>query len=75
MNEVLRPIAAPELVIGLVAPIGVDLDLVVESLTKALDAVGYNSTEFHLTRLMKEVPIGKPAPDDISVESYKQRIE
>jgi deoxycytidylate deaminase len=75
MNEVLRPIAAPELVFGLVAPIGVDLDIVVDSLKSALDAVGYDADEFRLTRLMQEVPIGKPAPDDISVESYKQRIE
>ena len=75
MNEVLRPIAAPELVFGLVAPIGVDLDIVVDSLKSALDAVGYDADEFRLTRLMQDVPIGKPAPDDISVESYKQRIE
>lgn len=75
MNEVLRPIQSPELIFGLVAPIGVDLDLIVESLSSALAAVRYKASEFRLTDLMKEVPIGKPASDDISVESYRQRIE
>lgn len=74
MNEVLRPIKAPELIFGLVAPIGVDLDLVLESLSSALEVVGYSAHEFRLTGLMKDVPIGMAATDDISVESYKQRI-
>lgn len=35
----------------------------------------YGMDEFRLTDLMKDVPIGlRPVTDDISVESYKQRI-
>lgn len=75
MNEVLRPLEKPELVFGLVAPIGVDLDIVVESLQAALSQTHYTSDEFRLTQFMKDVPVGlKPVTDDISVESYRQRI-
>lgn len=74
MNEVLRPIKSPELVFGLVAPIGVDLDVVSQSLIAALDAVEYKASEFRLTKLMRSVPVGLPLSDDKSVESYRQRI-
>jgi cytidine deaminase len=74
MNEVLKPIKAPELIFGLVAPVGVDLDLVRDSLSSALEAVGYSAHEFRITDLMMDVPTGMPATNDISVESYKERI-
>lgn len=45
----------PELVFGLVGPIGVDLNHVVESLKEALEAVGYTPHVIHVTELMQEV--------------------
>jgi hypothetical protein len=41
LNQTLTLPAAPELVFGLVAPIGVDLDLVTEVLEQTLQEVGY----------------------------------
>lgn len=48
--------AAPELVFGLVAPIGVDLDLVAELLEQSLEEMDYESHLFRLTQLMREIP-------------------
>lgn len=51
----------PELVFGLVGPIGVDLNHVVESLKSSLVAVGYEPHVIHVTELMEEFfPERKP---------------
>ena len=42
----------PELVFGLVGPIGVNMDLVQERLSSLLRGVGYRSEILHLTKLM-----------------------
>lgn len=43
----------PELVFGLVGPVGVDMDAVQSCLCAALSQVGYKSHLIHLTKLMK----------------------
>ena len=75
MKEFLPPHAAPELVFGIVAPIGVDLDLVVAALRQSLREVNYDAQEFRVTDLMLDVDVGKSITSSGSVESYKQRIE
>ncbi|NLS16188.1 deoxycytidylate deaminase [Rhizobium sp. P40RR-XXII] len=45
----------PEIVMGLVGPIGVDLDAVVEFLKEALGKVQYKSELIHITRVMRDV--------------------
>ncbi|TKT69073.1 anti-phage dCTP deaminase [Aquamicrobium sp. LC103] len=45
----------PELVIGLVGPIGVDLDAIIKYLTKSLSAVQYRTEVIHLTRLLTDM--------------------
>lgn len=45
----------PELVVGLVGPIGVDLDAITSYLEKSLKAVGYDVEKIHLTRLMGDM--------------------
>jgi cytidine deaminase len=65
----------PELVIGLVAPIGVDLDLVSDKLQMALRQVDYNSTIFRITSLMGDLEFGKVKPSNSYVSSYRARIE
>jgi hypothetical protein len=74
MKEFLQPQEAPELVFGLVAPIGVDLDLVTASLKQSLRDVLYNTQIFKLTDLMLEVETGLAVSTDGSVDSYRQRI-
>lgn len=51
------PKESPELVIGLVGPIGTDLDAVCEALRSSLDEVGYQSDVIRLSHLMRESPI------------------
>lgn len=74
MSETLPLVSNPELIFGLVAPIGVDLDLVGEALGESLDEMGYDAREFRLTELMREIPIGLPLAAKPSVQSYKDRI-
>lgn len=64
----------PELVVGLVAPIGVDLDVVTDALSELLQEVGYRAFLFRLTRLMVEVPTGLALSEGPYVASYKSRI-
>ena len=66
--------AAPELVFGLVAPIGVDLDLVTDIIEQTLREVEYDACRFRLTQLMREVPIDITPADSHYIGSYKERI-
>src|SRR4051812_44928376 len=65
---------APELVFGLVAPIGIDLDMVSDALEQTLQEMGYRARRFRLTQLMAEIPVEVPLTDSSYIESYKQRI-
>lgn len=68
--------SAPELIFGLVAPIGVDLDLVTEVLTETLAEMGYRSEAdtFRLTKLMREVPLPLKLALSPYVQSVRDRI-
>src|SRR5262249_44333089 len=44
----------PELVFGIVGPIGVDIDAVIQALCKALTDVGYRPFSIHLTALIED---------------------
>jgi hypothetical protein len=48
------PIHNPEIVFGLVGPIGVDMDAVVEGLSQSLKSVGYKPQPIHLTELIRD---------------------
>ncbi|WOK19419.1 MULTISPECIES: anti-phage dCTP deaminase [Rhodopseudomonas] len=48
------PINDPELVFGIVGPIGVDMDAVVEALCESLRAVNYSPEPIHLTDLIRD---------------------
>lgn len=74
MDELLQPSPAPELFFGLVAPIGVDLDLITEILSQLLTEMRYNACEIRLTKLMRDVPTGMPIANSPHVQSYKDRI-
>jgi deoxycytidylate deaminase len=74
LAHVLKPSPTPELIIGLVAPIGVDLDTVVDILTELLREMSYRTSLFRVTSLMREVPTGLSISSDSYVLSYKSRI-
>jgi hypothetical protein len=52
MSSVQKPPLLPELVFGIVGPIGVNMDAICDSLTAALRAVGYTSHPIHITKEM-----------------------
>jgi len=65
----------PELVFGLVGPLGTDLTLVASRLSEALAQVRYRSEVFRLSRLMHEIPkepwsLLKDGPRDEEIEEH-----
>src|SRR5262249_16365346 len=65
---------APELVFGLVGPIGVDLDLVTELLGEVLEDLRYSVTNLRITHLIREVPAGLPLDGCGYIDSVRTRI-
>ncbi len=72
---------AVELVFGLVAPIGVDLEMASEALDVNLREMRYNAHVLRITRLMKDVSVEVPddvrlsmLQDESHVRSYQERI-
>ncbi len=84
-NGSLDPLPGPELVFGLVGPIGIDLKLVSRVLSQELRRVGYSAHELHLTDALKSFSSGfklKEAPLEARYHSYidagnklRQRLE
>ena len=74
MEHVLNPSQTPELVIGLVAPIGVDLDNVTDILTELLREMDYTTRLFRVTSLMTEIPTKVSLHANSFVNTYKSRI-
>ncbi|NTF53321.1 deoxycytidylate deaminase [Agrobacterium rhizogenes] len=69
----------PELVFGLVGPIGVNMELVQRKLEEALSAVGYKPFSIRLTTLMKHIAVGETEANGIDdpndpVLHYNSRI-
>jgi deoxycytidylate deaminase len=65
----------PELIIGLVGPIGVDLDAIVTYLEKSLRAVNYEAKTIHLTRLMGDMFPEWAFEDETYPARYNSLIE
>jgi deoxycytidylate deaminase len=73
---------APELIFGLVAPIGVDLDVVAEILNVTLHEMHYDAHVVRVTTLMHDVGVtipmedstNQPPPDQSYVSHYRERI-
>ena len=74
MADTLPLSSAPELIFGIVAPIGVDLDLVTEVLAQTLQEMEYATQPIRVTELMKEVPTEISLENSTYVQSYRSRI-
>jgi deoxycytidylate deaminase len=74
MKEPLPVSKAPELIFGLVAPIGVDLELVAEVLSQSLKEMNYQAHQFRVTKLMREIPAGLTIAENPYIRSFKDRI-
>lgn len=68
------PIGNPELFFGLVAPIGVDLDIIQDSLRKHLKSVDYEVIDIHITDLMRGIPCEEKIDDSSYFEKYTSLI-
>src|SRR5262245_61984713 len=64
----------PELIFGLVGPIGVDLEAVTEALIDALKEVEYDACNIRITNLMREVDVKLSLDAPGYVDSFKERI-
>jgi deoxycytidylate deaminase len=76
MKDALPLAPAPELIFGLVGPIGVDLDLVTSLLADALRDVDYSVASLRVTKLMREIPTDVQIVDTSPpyIASFRQRI-
>src|SRR4051794_38828835 len=74
MTDALPLAPAPELVFGLVGPIGVDLELVITILTEALEAQQYEVEPLRITTLMREVPASITIHEKPYIDSIRSRI-
>lgn len=64
-----------ELVLGLVSPIGTDVDPVIEVFREALSAVGYSSIAIRLSELLDAIPSDPPLPRPDEPEYYERRMD
>lgn len=64
----------PELVIGLVGPIGVDLDAIVSFLENALKDVAYRSQVIHITKVMRDLLPHMKVEEDSYSARYRSLI-
>lgn len=66
----------PELVFGLVGPIGVDIALVQRRLESALESVRYNPVEIRITKIMQTIETDVSIVDDNGpLDYYKSRMD
>jgi len=66
----------PELIFGLVGPIGIDMEMVQKKLENALISVGYKPTSFRVTDLMKQIETDIIIKDDKNpLTHYENRID
>jgi hypothetical protein len=70
----IEPVRNPELVFGLVGPIGVELDFVVEAIQSSLEQVGYSHKFVHITDLMRTKKVSQSVDDSSYASRYKSLI-
>jgi deoxycytidylate deaminase len=70
-----KTIGNPELIFGIVGPIGVDIDAVVNALSKSLQSVNYNTSTIHLTKFIKDPRIQIQIDESSYFKRYKSLIE
>jgi deoxycytidylate deaminase len=76
LSDIVQTADFPELFFGIVAPIGVNMDMVCEALSSTISEMGYDSYLLRITKMMEEIHLS----DDFKivsnshVESYRSRI-
>lgn len=70
-----KKIQRPELFFTLVAPVGVDLDMIIEVLSTELKRQNYDSSLIKITSIMQDVPSKEKIVPDPYLESIMSRIK
>ncbi|ABD87329.1 cytidine/deoxycytidylate deaminase, zinc-binding region [Rhodopseudomonas palustris BisB18] len=70
-----KRIAHPELFFGLVAPVGVDLDMIMEVLSTELTLQKYSAFPIHITEIMQDVPSNLVLKNETYLDRINSRIE
>lgn len=74
MNDELRALSHPELVIGIAGAIGIDIDAIAEEIDRALDDVGYGTRVIRVTDEMVRYPaagVTVEGPDHFNTMMFK----
>lgn len=74
-GDLLPPIQGPELVFGLVGPIGTNMTAVAEVLAEELEKVGYRAIQIHITELLGALKHGFKLVERPLEERYKSYID
>lgn len=73
-NDSLKPITNPELVFGIVSPIGINIDLVINVLETELASVGYNTKYLKITNILQQEPFKIKVNNNSFFERYNSLI-
>jgi hypothetical protein len=71
LNDLLQPLPFPEVVIGLVGPIGVDLKAALRMIDKSLSKMGYKIYYLKVTDTLPSLTLGVPLQDKPLEERYR----
>ena len=71
----LSPIEGPELVFGLVGPIGTDMNFVSETLSNELSKVRYRCCEIKVSKLLHDIPEFADLPDAPAEKRYNAHMD
>jgi len=74
-NNNLLTIKNPEIIFGIVAPIGVNIDYAIDSLVTELKSVNYISNFLKLTDLIQQPPFNVPVDDSSFFSRYTSLIK
>ena len=76
MSDTLQTADFPELFFGIVAPIGVNMDMVCDVLSSTISDMAYKPVSLRITKMMKEIDLGSDFKINSNsyIDSYRSRI-
>jgi deoxycytidylate deaminase len=77
VSEILQTADFPELFFGIVAPIGVNMDMVCDVLSSTIADMAYKPISLRITKMMEEIKLAAnfKINSNSYIESYRSRIE
>jgi deoxycytidylate deaminase len=77
VSDIFQTADFPELFFGIVAPIGVNMDMVCDVLSATIAEMNYKPIPLRITKMMEEIPVGPSFElnSNSYIESYRSRID